>query len=412
MISPSECTVVTEMMPTWRALWNQRLRWQRGALENLGAYGLTPKTFRYWAQQLGIGYGVVALASYFLLLAVTALAVDSWIWFPFWMGMGALFSVERVVTVWDGGWRARLVGALLIPELVYATFLDVVYVKGVLDILLGRQAGWKHVTRAPAEQAHDRLRHTGGDRTMMLAQTLADGALRTGMLLPESVIHTDAFKVLATFVALNTLMYATLAVVKTLPRVHRPAWLADRNRRAQDRSIYAGRTDRSPDRGSVRLPARAQLLDDRPLLLGRQTALLRATGRTGRATLPGRRGDPGGDQGRQPALRRRAVAELLAVLGRRHGQHPAHEPGPEALDEPLALHRGEHRGGCDVPGQLDPRVRRVHALAARAGGPAEPDRQLGSRDDERRPHRDAAVHAPIVPRRPPGARAAAASIAG
>lgn len=152
MISPDECTVVTEMMPTWRALWNQRLRWQRGALENLGAYGLTPKTFRYWAQQLGIGYGVVALASYFLLIAVTALAVDSWIWFPFWIGMGALFSVERVVTVWDGGWRARLVGALLIPELVYATFLDVVYVKGVLDILLGRQAGWGHVVHALEEQ--------------------------------------------------------------------------------------------------------------------------------------------------------------------------------------------------------------------------------------------------------------------
>jgi cellulose synthase/poly-beta-1,6-N-acetylglucosamine synthase-like glycosyltransferase len=152
MISPSECTVVTEMMPTWRALWNQRLRWQRGALENLSAYGLTPKTFRYWAQQLGIGYGVVALASYFLLILATALSVSSWVWFPFWMGMGALFSFERVVTVWDGGWRARLVGALLLPELVYATFLDVVYVKGVLDILLGRKAGWKHVVRTAAEQ--------------------------------------------------------------------------------------------------------------------------------------------------------------------------------------------------------------------------------------------------------------------
>lgn len=150
MISPTECTVVTEMMPTWRALWNQRLRWQRGALENLSAYGLTPKTFRYWAQQLGIGYGVVALASYALLIVLTALSVGSWVWFPFWMGMGLLFSVERVVTVWDGGWRARLVGALLVPELVYATFLDVVYVKGVMDILLGRQAGWKHVTHAPA----------------------------------------------------------------------------------------------------------------------------------------------------------------------------------------------------------------------------------------------------------------------
>ncbi|MDO8107042.1 glycosyltransferase family 2 protein [Isoptericola sp. b441] len=150
MISPRECSVVTEMMPTWRALWNQRLRWQRGALENLAAYGLTPKTFRYWAQQLGIGYGVVALATYVVLIAVTVLAVDSWVWFPFWMGMGALFSLERTVTAWDGGWRARIVAALLLPELAYAMFLDAVYVRGVLDILLGRTAAWKHVAHASA----------------------------------------------------------------------------------------------------------------------------------------------------------------------------------------------------------------------------------------------------------------------
>src|SRR5690606_20740806 len=83
-ISPTRCTVVTELMPSWRMLWAQRLRWQRGALENLGAYGLTPQTLRYWSQQIGIGYGVLALFAYFALLLVMILAVDSWVWFPFW----------------------------------------------------------------------------------------------------------------------------------------------------------------------------------------------------------------------------------------------------------------------------------------------------------------------------------------
>jgi len=146
MISPSQCTVVTEMMPTWRALWNQRLRWQRGALENLGAYGMKPKTFRYWAQQLGIGYGVIALTAYFALILITSLSIDAWVWFPFWMGLGLLFAVERVVTAWDGGWHARLLAVALIPELVFATFLNVVYIKGVMDILFKRQAGWAHLT--------------------------------------------------------------------------------------------------------------------------------------------------------------------------------------------------------------------------------------------------------------------------
>lgn len=92
MVSPSECAVVTELMPTWRTLWAQRLRWQRGALENLGAYGLTPPTARYWAQQFGLGHGVIALSSYLLLILLTVLALDTWIWFPFWLGLGLLFS--------------------------------------------------------------------------------------------------------------------------------------------------------------------------------------------------------------------------------------------------------------------------------------------------------------------------------
>jgi hypothetical protein len=36
---------------------------------------------------------------------------------------------------------------------VFAAFLDVVYVKGVLDITLGRQASWKHVEHAAPTDA-------------------------------------------------------------------------------------------------------------------------------------------------------------------------------------------------------------------------------------------------------------------
>jgi poly-beta-1,6-N-acetyl-D-glucosamine synthase len=38
-------------------------------------------------------------------------------------------------------------GALLFPELCYAMFLNVVYVKGVWDLSLARQATWKHVVQ-------------------------------------------------------------------------------------------------------------------------------------------------------------------------------------------------------------------------------------------------------------------------
>ena len=77
---------------------------------------------------------------------------------------------------------------------------------------------------------------------MTAAAVLLPGALLpTGVLLPESTLHTDAFKVLATFVALNTLMYVTLAVLKVLPKGYAFSWFRGRNRRAQNRSIYPER---------------------------------------------------------------------------------------------------------------------------------------------------------------------------
>lgn len=142
MISPPGCRVVTEVMTTWRALWAQRLRWLRGALENLGAYGLTRQTFRYWAQQLSIGYGVIAFAMYAAFMILMAFTARPWVWYPFWLGIGVLLVVERVVSAWAGGWRARLLAALLLPELLYALVLHTVYVTGVFNIALNRRAYW------------------------------------------------------------------------------------------------------------------------------------------------------------------------------------------------------------------------------------------------------------------------------
>lgn len=142
MVSPSQCTVVTEVMPTWKQLWHQRLRWQRGALENLGAYGVTPQTSRYWTQQLGLGYGVVALLAYFVLIAVMLAAIDVWVWYPFWISIGLLFAIERTVGVWRSTWNARVLALTLIPELVYASFLNLVFCKGVAEILTAKKAKW------------------------------------------------------------------------------------------------------------------------------------------------------------------------------------------------------------------------------------------------------------------------------
>jgi len=142
LISPRQCRVRTELMPTWGDLWRQRERWQRGALENIGMYGFSSATGRYWSQQLALGYGVIAVICY---LAVTVLSYFAFGMFTvviFWAVLGALFTVERVITVWPGGWRARLLAAPLLIELAYALYLQLVYVKSLVDIVLGRSKHW------------------------------------------------------------------------------------------------------------------------------------------------------------------------------------------------------------------------------------------------------------------------------
>lgn len=59
-----------------------------------------------------------------------------------------------------------------------------------------------------------------------------------GILLPRDVVDTRWFAVLATFVALNTVMYVALAVAKMLPRIYPSTWFTHRNRRRETRSIH------------------------------------------------------------------------------------------------------------------------------------------------------------------------------
>ncbi len=57
-------------------------------------------------------------------------------------------------------------------------------------------------------------------------------------ILPADVMHSHWFAVLTTFVAVNTVLYLTLAIIKILPKAYVSDWIDRRNRRAETRSIY------------------------------------------------------------------------------------------------------------------------------------------------------------------------------
>ena len=113
-------------------------------------YGITLATLRYWGQQVGIGYGTVVLNLALLLTLITILAVDQLIVYPFWLIIGAIFVAERVITARRGGWKARGLAVRLFPELAYDVFMQVVFVKCLIDITLSRRATLGHVQHPTA----------------------------------------------------------------------------------------------------------------------------------------------------------------------------------------------------------------------------------------------------------------------
>jgi hypothetical protein len=60
----------------------------------------------------------------------------------------------------------------------------------------------------------------------------------TGLLLPNSTLHSGFFAILAAFVAINTVIYVSLAVAKMLPKVHVSDWVQRSDSRLQTRSIH------------------------------------------------------------------------------------------------------------------------------------------------------------------------------
>lgn len=67
---------------------------------------------------------------------------------------------------------------------------------------------------------------------------LQTGVVLGGLLFEESFLTSNYFLTLAAFVAINTVMYAAMALAKILPKIYFADWITNRNRRSETRSIY------------------------------------------------------------------------------------------------------------------------------------------------------------------------------
>ncbi|MGO1240806.1 MAG: glycosyltransferase, partial [Cellulosimicrobium funkei] len=149
LASPVRMSCTTELMPTCRDLHRQRVRWYKGMLDNLHAYGFTRVTARYVGQQAMLVLSTLMLASLLVLTALTVVAGTFRV-VPAWLAVGGVLVLERVVTVWRNGPRGRLLAVLVLPELLYDLFLQAAFVRACFLAATSRDAGWHHVAHATA----------------------------------------------------------------------------------------------------------------------------------------------------------------------------------------------------------------------------------------------------------------------
>jgi cellulose synthase/poly-beta-1,6-N-acetylglucosamine synthase-like glycosyltransferase len=140
VLSPKGCKLTTEVMPSWKALARQRLRWKRGAFENLRQYGFNRLTAPYWGRQALSLAGVIVTGLYLGSLAY-GIVFGAHLQ-PLWIGVSAIFAIEQAVTVRERGWRMMLVSLALVPEMLYDVFLQGVQAYAYAGALLRRREGW------------------------------------------------------------------------------------------------------------------------------------------------------------------------------------------------------------------------------------------------------------------------------
>jgi cellulose synthase/poly-beta-1,6-N-acetylglucosamine synthase-like glycosyltransferase len=142
IIAPAQCAMTTEVMTTWAELWRQRLRWKRGAVENLTTYGLTSVTATHIVRQLWSLIGLVITGLYLGTVAWSVLGVGHLQMHPVWLAISLIFALERVVTVRSRGLAQMALSAVLVVEMPYDIFLQGAQFSAYVGALTGRKASW------------------------------------------------------------------------------------------------------------------------------------------------------------------------------------------------------------------------------------------------------------------------------
>jgi cellulose synthase/poly-beta-1,6-N-acetylglucosamine synthase-like glycosyltransferase len=139
-VSPKNATMSTEAMLTWGDLARQRLRWKRGAFEDLLSFGLSRHTLKGWGLQLVSTLGVLATLVY-----LGTLVLSPWLGLhprPWFLAITVVYALERAITVRARGWKIQLLSLAVFPEWLYDLFLQSVQVRALWGAVWRTSKSW------------------------------------------------------------------------------------------------------------------------------------------------------------------------------------------------------------------------------------------------------------------------------
>ena len=140
-MAPRNCFAHTDLMPTVRMLWAQRLRWYRGAFESLRDFGFR-KNIR---SDIGwLAFSLWAAASRWLFivaLGVVLFTAGHMSFSPYLLPLFAFASFIRMVQVRELGWKYVLLAGVMVEELYYAFFLEAVLWRSAYLAFFARTGG-------------------------------------------------------------------------------------------------------------------------------------------------------------------------------------------------------------------------------------------------------------------------------
>lgn len=160
VVSPKAAALYTDAPNTTRELFHQRLRWRRGAMENLRDYGVTKVTLPYLLRM--VWTCLVSLVSWFYLVMLAVMA-ERGVPFSvtsFWALVFVVYLFERWWSVRSRPVSAQLVALLFPLEMLYDLFQQAVFWKAAVDFARRGEQRW--TSERPSDVHEHRQHHWSG----------------------------------------------------------------------------------------------------------------------------------------------------------------------------------------------------------------------------------------------------------